>query len=87
MDSRLIFRPLSLGVDHGVTPQVGTSGRTEVPVQASRRRALGKSGARLSRGVMGSCYGGEGSLISGQEKPLGSLGETVPQTDTGRQGE
>ncbi len=87
MDSRLIFRPLFQAMTKGGRRRPGPSGVTDIPVQPLRRRALGKSGARSSRGGMRSRYGGEGGQVSGQEKPLGSLEETVPQTDTGRRGE
>ncbi len=74
-------------VDYGETSQVGTSGVTDYLVQASRHWASGKSGAQPSRGVMRRTYGSEESLISGQEKPLRSIIESVPQSDTGRRGE
>lgn len=61
MDSRLIFRPLSPAFERRGDAAGSVSRVTDYPVQALSRRAVGKSAARLRRGVMGSPYGGEGS--------------------------
>ncbi len=86
MDSRLIFRPLLLSLMMGGRSRLFQpgNGRPGPGGEASVRRQIR---ARVKSSRRGKRYGAEGRRVSCRENPLRRQRESVPQTNTGRQGE